>query len=387
MAQTPHLISRLANLGYYEWDAVRDAYADVSEEYAALHGVTREAFLKHYNNREIDLTRWLHPDDLERYHETDRFYDANPQPYSIEYRILHDNDGVRHVIETLEPDWDDKGRVVRWFGIIQDITERVRSERARMAEQERAYATALSASAAKSHFIASMNHEFRTPMSAIAGFAQLLRNEVRGPLNKQQQALVNSIHTSSAHLLELLDQVLDLSRIERGEVIFKPEACDPQALIDSCITMSQTNAARYCVDIVNETAGQNLPAINVDPARTRQILLNLISNGLKYNQANGRVSISASVENGMMRFNIIDTGFGIEIDRQNEVFEPFNRIGFEESRIDGIGIGLAIARQFVEGMNGRIDFVSKPGEGSSFHVDLPLADDAEPSAGSSPSAT
>ncbi|CAM3624681.1 GAF domain-containing protein [Halomonas sp. FME1] len=239
------------------------------------------------------------------------------------------------------------------------------------------------ANQAKSEFLSSMSHELRTPLNAIIGFSQLLGKARRDPLSDKQQRQVGQIEKSGQHLLSLINEVLDLARIEAGHVQFSIEPILMQNVLDDvCSTLEATI----------EAAGITLTSmpfsepwyVAADYTRTKQVLLNLLSNAIKYNHQHGTIRIAAEPLDDELRISIIDSGTGIAIERQHELFEPFNRLDAEHGSIEGTGIGLAITRELVERMQGRIGMTSHSDVGSTFWFTLPIterdASEEQPSA-------
>ncbi len=245
--------------------------------------------------------------------------------------------------------------------------EREQALRESIAETEKA-------NRAKSEFLSSMSHELRTPLNAVLGFAQLLELNPKSPLTMGQKDSVAHIKTGGEHLLELVTQVLDLSKIESGNLVLANESVDLAGTIGDCLSITQRLAGPAGISFVDNIAGKSLPRIYTDPTRVKQVILNLLSNAVKYNRAGGAVTVDASeMPDAMIRISVKDTGPGIAAPAQDKVFEAFNRLGREALDIEGTGIGLTISKQLVELMMGRIGFESEVGKGSTFWFDLPTA--------------
>jgi len=228
---------------------------------------------------------------------------------------------------------------------------------------------------AKSDFLSRMSHELRTPMNAILGFAQLLDYDVADdPRDAERAANVQHILNAGHHLMGLIDDVLELSRIEIGGISLSLDRCAPRVAIEASLSLIRAPAYARGVRVTDRAARRALPDLNTDSARLRQILVNLLSNAVKYNRDGGTVTVDAEpVDGGMLRISVRDTGPGIPLDKQDDLFKPFNRLGAETSGIEGTGIGLTITRRLAEALGGHLGFESAPGQGSTFWVDLPLA--------------
>nr|WP_298056990.1 ATP-binding protein [uncultured Halomonas sp.] len=228
------------------------------------------------------------------------------------------------------------------------------------------------ASRAKSEFLSSMSHELRTPLNAIIGFSQLLAKGRRDPLSEKQQRQVSQIEKSGQHLLSLINEVLDLAKIEAGHMTLSIEPIIlANVFNDACSTLEASAEAagiRFrCVSLNDQWR------VNADYTRTKQILLNLLSNAIKYNCPHGSVDITVAHMGDKVRIMVTDTGPGIAPERQHELFEPFNRLDAEGGTIEGSGIGLAITRELVERMSGDIGVESQLGQGATFWFTLPTA--------------
>ncbi len=256
-------------------------------------------------------------------------------------------------------------------GIVKTIWDL--SEDMRLAEELRqARAAAEAASAAKSEFLSSMSHELRTPMNAILGFAQLLARDKREPLSSRHRERVDQILRSGEHLLRLIEDILDLSRIEAGRVSISTEPVSVVEVLEEVRATLEGNAIRAGVRLAVEAAPPNLPPVSADRTRFMQIVMNFGSNAIKYNRPGGTVAIqTARSGTDRVRVTVTDTGIGIPADKQDKLFQPFQRAGQETGPIEGTGIGLVISKRLAELMGGGVGFVTSPGVGSSFWVELP----------------
>ena len=230
------------------------------------------------------------------------------------------------------------------------------------------------ANQAKSEFLSSMSHELRTPLNAILGFTQLMQFNPQDPLTEEQKDSTDQIIKGGNHLLELIDQVLELAKIEAGKMAVSIEPVSVHELLNESIAMVQTMAEKRNIIIsVNTDDYPNVEAM-ADYTRLKQVLLNLLSNAVKYNNEGGSISVVTRVEdNNFCRIAVADTGPGIPDDQQAGVFQPFNRLGHESSEVEGTGIGLVITRKMMHMMKGEIGFESEVGFGTTFWIEIPLA--------------
>lgn len=262
---------------------------------------------------------------------------------------------------------DGRGQTQYIFNIFTDFSE----ELSRRNELAAAKEAAERANQAKSDFLSNMSHELRTPMNAILGFAQLL--ECDDGLSADQRDNAIEILRAGRHLLTLINEVLDLARIEAGRIDLSLEPVLLREAVEDCRHLVQPLAAERAITL--EMAVPEGAVVRADRTRLKQVLLNLLSNAVKYNRDGGSVRLSASRVGNMLRVAVADTGQGIAAERLGELFEPFNRLGAERSAVEGTGIGLSITRRLVELMGGSIGAYSEPGVGSTFWMEL-VADGA-----------
>lgn len=263
-----------------------------------------------------------------------------------------------------------------YISIRTDITDVILEQEARRAAEM----AADKANRAKSVFLSSMSHELRTPLNSILGFAQILESSKKRPLDEKQKSNVQQIIRGGEHLLMLINEILDLALIESGKLLLSIEPIDPIILIEDCISLIQGQAQNKNITLsFPHSTPIEIKSIFIyaDAMRFKQVMLNLISNSIKYNHSEGTVTVLISSENNSenkrIRITVQDNGLGIPLEKQSEIFKPFNRLGSENSEIEGTGIGLTITQNLTKSMGGSIGFTSQYGEGSSFWVEFPQA--------------
>jgi GAF domain-containing protein len=227
------------------------------------------------------------------------------------------------------------------------------------------------ASQHKSEFLANMSHELRTPLNAIIGFSEVLGERMFGDINEKQEEYVQDILASGRHLLSLINDILDLSKIEAGRMELEVEEFDLPQAIGNALTLVRERAGRRGIEL-NETIDERLGTIRGDERKVKQVLLNLLSNALKFTPEGGRIDVRAAVADGTAEISVTDTGVGIAEKDQDAVFEEFRQVGAADKRMEGTGLGLPLARKFVELHGGRLWLKSQVGVGSTFTFTLPL---------------
>jgi PAS domain S-box-containing protein len=263
--------------------------------------------------------------------------------------------------------------------MIADITDDVQ----RSEELRQARAQAEAASEAKSEFLSSMSHELRTPLNAILGFTQLLERDRKQPLSDRQLERLAHVMRGGEHLLRLIDDVLDLSRIEAGRISVSSEPVDIAEVLAEVVHTLEPMASRGGIQIAVPLVPSDTPRVIADRTRLAQVLMNFGSNAIKYGKADGHLSLRTDAGSGTVRITVIDDGIGIPDDKRDKIFEPFQRAGQEAGPIEGTGIGLTISKRLAEIMRGSVGFQSQVGHGSEFWIELPAHHDLAADAGSS----
>jgi len=236
-------------------------------------------------------------------------------------------------------------------------------------ELEAARAVAEKANRAKSDFLSSMSHELRTPLNAVLGFAQLLASEKPPPSVSQQRSL-DQILKGGWYLLRLINEILDLAMIESGKVTLSQESMGLSDVLRDCQAMIAPQAQKRDIELLFITLNQPF-FVHADRTRVKQVMINLLSNALKYNRRGGRVTVECTATDyGMVRISVTDTGAGLSMDQQRQLFQPFNRLGQEDGGEEGTGIGLVVTKQLVELMDGNLGVHSVEGRGTTFWVEL-----------------
>ncbi len=260
---------------------------------------------------------------------------------------------------------------------LQAISKYQNSEKIRLKKEEeliKAKEEAEYANLAKSQFLSRMSHEFRTPMNSILGFAQLLDIDSENNLTKSQKENIERILTAGDHLMELINEILDLSKIESGKVSLVQECVDIHLMINKVIPLVQPLAKEKSINIVSQMLDLKELHIVVDHTAMVQVFLNLLSNAIKYNKEGGSIILKSEItSNEMVRISVSDTGYGISNEKIDVLFEPFERLDMENREIDGAGIGLTITKHLVELMGGSISVKSDLGKGSCFAIEFPIS--------------
>lgn len=265
---------------------------------------------------------------------------------------------------------DPDGRLVGFAKVTRDLTER-RNAELRAIENARRLAEVEAANRAKSEFLAAMSHELRTPLNAIGGYVDLLLLGVRGPLSDNQREDLQRVRRSQQHLLAIINDLLNFSRLEAGRVNYDIVQTPVAPLVDEVCTMVEPQAAGAGIELRWEPCSDRIAL--ADRAKVGQILLNLLTNAIKFTPEGGSITVSCLAEpSSTVHIRVRDTGIGIAEDQLESIFEPFVQVGRSlSSSHEGTGLGLAISRDLARGMDGDLTVRSVPGKGSTFTISLP----------------
>jgi len=315
------------------------------------------------------LLDWAHPEDRPALASLVTRLAHGGQPTRIRSRLQAADGREVQAQLTLSVLRSADDQPLRLVGVVEDVGEHQRLE-----ASERAREQAEAASRAKSEFVGRMSHELRTPLNAMLGFAQLLGRDRSPALAGHQQRWTTQIQDAGWHLLNMINDTLDLSMVESGSLRLRPAALDPAVLVQATASLVASAADRHRVVLLTPQIDADAGAVWADDTRLRQILTNLLSNAVKYNRPDGEVAVRVGRgAEGRVRFEVADTGLGLSPEQAEHLFQPFNRLGREGSAIEGTGIGLVLSRRLAEAMGGSLRWRANHPQGSVFELDLPSA--------------
>jgi PAS domain S-box-containing protein len=359
-----------AGVGTWSWDPATNLIT-WDDFVRRLFGVPSHAPADQYQ----DVVALVHPDDRDRITREMTASVEHDVPYDTEFRVVWPDGTERALASRGKVYRDTNGQPVRMSGVCLDITERRLA-----AEQRQAREAAEAANRAKSSFLASMSHELRTPLNAIIGFSELLESHTFGGLNDRQQRYVTNVLTSGRHLLQLINDILDLSKVEAGHMELALSEFDVGMALRDARNIVGTLADRKRLSLEVEVE-EAMPPLTADQSKFKQILYNLLSNAIKFTPEGGQIRVMArrAVANGAsnggewIEIGVTDTGIGIRPEDQERIFGTFEQVDSAYAREQqGTGLGLALSKQFVELHGGRIWVESELGKGSVFRFVLPL---------------
>ncbi len=349
----------------WEWDLATDSLGDIDEGGRML-GYPPDAI----GHTQADWDLLIHPDDFDA---VEAAYQAHARGEIESYRAVYRAkaaDGQWRWIEERGRivERDAAGRPTRMFGTQTDATVHHALEQAR---QDQLAAEA--ASAAKTQFLSRVSHELRTPLNAVLGFAQLLEIDTAEPLTTGQRRRVQLIRQAGDYLLAMIGDLLDLSLVESGRLPMQPEAVALAPLAQDCMDLVRGQATAAGVTLALGPLPASLQ-LRADPMRLKQVLINLLTNGIKYNRPGGRVELVATALPGRLQIDIRDTGIGLPPGQLDKLFLPFQRLGREGGAVEGSGLGLALSHALVQAMGGELSahpLAATEGPGTVFRVSLP----------------
>ena len=332
----------------------------VSDSSADLFGISPQALVEDGTA----LMRLMDREDRDRVAATVDESARGLKPWACDFRLRHSSGEWRWVRGSSSPQTEADGSVV-WYGYLQDITD----QRA-LDSERRDRLAAEAANQAKTAFLSQVSHELRTPLNAVLGFSQLLEIDAAEPLTPGQQRRVRLIREAGEHLLRMIGDLLDMTRIETGKLELLATRVPLASMVHEAAQMLDALAREQGVQLVLPRLAEPAAAW-ADPGRLRQILINLLSNAIKYNHRGGSVTVRLQAQGHELLVEVSDTGQGIAKEQMPGLFEPFNRLGQQHGPVVGSGIGLAVTQALVTAMQGRITVSSTPGQGSVFGVWLP----------------
>lgn len=371
---------RIGQVGSWEW-RVQENVLLWSEEIYRIFGLDPQKFAPTYEG----FFDCIHPDDRQLVKEAVDASLRSGKKYDIDHRIVLPDLHEKIVHENAEVTFDRDGSPLLISGTVQDVTDHKRMEetilranqelgrevKERTAKLEIAMLQAEAANRAKSEFLANMSHELRTPLNSIIGFAEIIRDGMAGPTTDNQQEYLGDVMDSSRHLLSLINDILDLSKVEAGHAELELATVEVADLVEHSLVLFKEKAMKHGITLAVDL-DEDVGEIRADERKIKQVLVNLLANAMKFTQDGGRVAVTiARVDDGV-RIAVQDTGIGIAREELPRLFQPFQQLETDlNKKYPGTGLGLSLCRKFVELHGGRIWAQSELGAGSSFIFVLP----------------
>ena len=372
-----------SNDGVWDWNIL------TNEVYYSPRWKAMVGYKDHeLENQFSTFERLVHPDDSKQVMQAiEEYFSGKTDEFKIEFRMHHKDAHWEYILSRGYVVRGADGKPIRMTGTAVDITEQKHAEeqilklnselevrvKNRTSELMNAKEDAERANRAKSEFLSNMSHELRTPMNAILGFSQILEADTSQPLSEDQTESVHEIISAGEHLLKLINDVLDLARIEAGKISVSLEPVSVKDVLTECVTLIKPLAEEKEITIDEYNSCNNNYYVLADRTRFKQVLLNLLSNAVKYNKEKGSIKISCESAGGILKLCIADEGAGLTTHEQEHLFIPFERLSADATGIEGSGIGLALSKRLMNCMNGDIGIDSEGGKGSKFCVTLPMS--------------
>ena len=365
-----------ANIGIWEHQ-ISDGRLIWDERMLSLYGISSEEFSGKYE----DWLHRLHPDDLDWVQQAERQAYQGARECRAEFRIIRPDGTIRFIDSYAFNQYNAQGEIQKTIGLNIDITDRKQAE----LQLQRINEELIRATRLKDEFLANMSHELRTPLNAILGMTEILEEQIFGDLNDRQLQSLHTIEKSSKHLLELINDILDVAKIEAGQIHLSCQPSNIEALCQSSLVFIKQQAFNKKIQL-ESLIPANLPTINLDERRIRQVLINLLNNAVKFTSNGGKISLQVSyiqvVDNvaiaqgcpcDTIEMSVIDTGIGIAPDQIKRLFQPFVQVESALNRsYNGTGLGLALVKRLVELHGGEVRLTSELGVGSCFTIALPI---------------
>lgn len=345
---------KIGHIGSYVFDHVENRLISFSHEYARIHGLSEEEIDIPMN---LNVDHLTHAEDWERVEATYNASWKNKESFEVEYRIIHPSGEVRHILEIGELVENTDKATTQLRGIVQDVTERSLLDKA------------------KNEFISTVSHELRTPLTSIKGALGLIRSGVTGKLPKETSSMLDIAYNNSDRLVLLINDLLDIEKIEAGQVDYTLKTLNVADLISDSIQANKGYGDTHNVSFVQTTVDDDL-IIAADQERLMHVLSNLMSNAVKFSPEGETVTLSATRKDSTVCIAVADNGMGIPEDFRNVIFEKFTQADSSDSRrIGGTGLGLNIVQAIVNRHGGTVRFDTEINVGTTFYVDLPLLAD------------
>ncbi|WP_190303392.1 PAS domain S-box protein [Pseudanabaena sp. UWO311] len=374
-----------ANIGIWEWQ-INEGRLIWDERMLRLYGISSEEFSGKYE----DWLQRVHPDDRDvvKQAEQQAAFQGDRE-CRVEFRIIRPDGTIRFIDSYAFNQYNTQGEIQKKVGLNIDITDRKQAE----LQLQRINEELIKTTRLKDEFLANMSHELRTPLNAILGMTEILQEEIFGDLNDRQMQSLQTIEKSSNHLLELINDILDVAKIEAGQIKLSCQPCNIEALCQSSLVFIKQQAFSKNIQL-ESVIPANLPPINLDERRIRQVLINLLNNAVKFTPNGGKITLKVSyikvldnAENAQGRacdtleISIVDTGIGIAPDQIKRLFQPFVQVESALNRnYDGSGLGLALVKRLVELHGGEVRLTSELEVGSCFTIAIPISPFCELSA-------